>query len=848
MKKITTFFLFWTIFLSSFSQSTLSITGNILDITTYDPIPYHAVIIQSDSSNGGNVFPYYKMVYSDNNGVYGDTIVIPAGVTQWPFILKTYDCMNNLHTFDTTFVIGTTQINKDFYLCVNQDTNRPVVITGQANGITQTSAVLNGFVNPNGSLTFVTFEIGTTTNYGDIYSCGSFNGDSLFPVTRTIPNLTPGTLYHYRISGNNYYGTSNGVDSTFTTPDSTGCNAAFTYYQYANMIFHFVDLSTGNPSSWYWTFGDGGTSTYQEPDHQYAAGGWYNVTLTISDSATSCNDVYSEMVYAIDSSLCQAAYYAVPDSNTLYTYSFINQSTGNITSWYWDFGDGGSSTVQNPFHSYAQPGYYTVCLTIHGADSLCYDVQCDSIIVSGPGNCQAQYTYYPDSVSGIDNIYHFVDLSLGTPTSWTWNFGDPASGANNFSTVQNPTHTFSYGDTTYYVCLTIQCQGVQSVWCQQVVVEDPSDCLNYFTYQQFNNLQVAFNGFMVNQQPAVYSWNFGDGQTSTGQSVNHTYASQGMYYVSLTTVTDDSINCSYASSQIVQVGDSAQFNQVYGQIFAGNFPMETGLALIFSLDTINYSPFIDISTVDSFGIYYFTMVPQGDYLIYAIPFTPSGYLPTYYGDEIGWENATVVSLGQPNNPYNIHLAHASSYVPGIGNIYGMINSGNTKSIIVDKITMILMNEQGQAISFSQVEKDGQFEFPELDYGTYFLHAEMAGCSSDNIKVVITSDNPNVEVTLTFTGNKILGVDESEPMLESCLLYPNPVKNTVNITLTMKEMSNITVELYDLMGKITGHYNYHLNTGDNRISIPMTSLQGGIYTLRITTDSEVLITRKIIKTQ
>ncbi len=765
MKKIMTFFLFWTIFLSSFSQTTLSITGNIQDISTLNPVPFHAVIIQSDSSNGGIVFPYYNTVYSDNYGFYGDTITIPAGVTQWSFTLKTYDCMNNLHSFDTIIVAGTTLINHDFYLCV-QDTTLPLVITSEASGITQTSAVLNGFVNPNGSQTHVTFEYGTTENYGNIISCGDFNGDSLIPVSGIISNLSPGTLYHFRISGTNAYGTSNGSDSVFITPDSTGCHAA---------------------------------------------------------------------------------YYVIPDTNTFYTYSFIDQSTGTIISWLWDFGDGTSSIGQNPTHAFPMPGYYNVCLTVQGSDSTCYDTYCDSLLVTNPGNCQAQFTYYHDSASTYPNNYHFVDLSLGTPTSWYWNFGDPGSGSSNFSSVQNPNHIFNSGDTTYYVCLTIQCQGVESTWCQQVVVEDPSPCINYFTYQQLN-LQVVFDGIMLNQQPATYSWNFGDGQTSSGQSVSHTYASQGMYYVTLTTVTTDSDSCTYTSSQTIQVGDSAQYSQVYGQIFAGEFPMQTGLALIFSLDTINYTPYIDYSIVDSSGIYYFTMVPQGNYLIYAIPFTPSGYLPTYYGDVTGWENATVVSLGQPNNPYTINLVPATVFNPGNGTINGMINPGNTKSILVDKITMILRNEQGQAISFSQVDKDGEFDFTSLGYGVYFLHAELAGCTSDNVRIVITADDPAVEVNLTFSGSEILGTSEPEQMFGTCLVYPNPVKSEVHLTLTTQEASPVTIEILNIMGQITGHYDYHLDTGVNQISIPMNSLQEGLYTLRIKNSSGIQIIRKLLKTQ
>jgi hypothetical protein len=80
---------------------------------------------------------------------------------------------------------------------------------------------------------------------------------------------------------------------------------------------------------------------------------------------------------------CQASFEAIPDSTSLapYAYHFKDLSTGNITSWNWDFGDGSSSSDQNPDHRYESPGTYQVCLTVTGAntgncsDQLCKELQ-----------------------------------------------------------------------------------------------------------------------------------------------------------------------------------------------------------------------------------------------------------------------------------------------------------------------------------------------------------------------------------------------------------------------------------------------------------------------------------------
>lgn len=861
MKKLMTFFLFWTIFLSSFSQTTLYISGVIYETGTSNPIANHAVYIQSDSLNGGNIFPYYHVAYSDFNGHYGDTIVIPAGISQWPLIISTYDCNYDLHTFDTVFVSGMTVIYHNFYICVNQ-TTLPTVITGEANNITQTTVNLHGLVDPNGSQTYVTFEFGTTTSYGTYLSCGYYIGDSLYPVTGTLSNLTPGTLYHFRINGTNSYGTANGSDSVFTTLPADSIPVAITE-GVTNLtddgatihgLYNAAGFSTTIVLEWgltesYGSFTSGQCSGYEDTPMQIGLYGLlanttyhYRAYIIYSGGTIYGND---STFTTLGSSGCQADFQAYPDSNALYTYSFIDQSTGNIAIWNWDFGDGGSSQNQNPSHIYAQAGIYVVCLTVQGNDSSCFDTKCDTLFVGNGSGCQAQFSYYPDSVSGIDHTYQFIDLSSGSPDSWLWDFGDPVSGPNNFSTLQYPVHAFTSGDTTYYVCLSIQCQGVQSTWCAYVTVSEPSNCVSYFTYTPAG-LSVNFQGYMLYGSGASYSWNFGDGQTGQGQSVVHNYSTQGIYYVTLTTI-EDSTNCQYISSQSLMVGDSSEYNQIYGQVFAGNFPMLSGIVMIFSLDTTqNYSPFIATYTVDSMGIYYFSMVPNGNYLVYALPFSPDGYLPTYYGDVLNWQNATLISLGEASNPYNIHLIAADSSNNGDGIINGQVNLGGLKSGIVDKVTMLLMNSQGDAIAYYKVSTLGDFTFPFLGYGTYLLRAEITGVTSDVVQVVLSSENPSADVTMTFVGNKILGVGQLSEVIVVGTLFPNPVNENTNISIKVEKPVTITVELINLMGQRVSRFSQELNTGPNVIRIDAGNLSQGLYTLLIRSSDGLKIIRKLIK--
>lgn len=637
----------------------------------------------------------------------------------------------------------------------------------------------------------------------------------------------------------------------FSICDSVGiqCNAEFTYFFPGGGSNHvqFQDMSTNPNNIWSWNFGDGSVSNLQHPDHIFPGPGTYTVGLTIGDPAT-CSDYISYPVVIVDSTGggCQAYYYSYPDSSNFLTHYFMDLSSGNITSWTWNFGDPGSgstniSTQQNPVHTFTTAGTYYVCLTIQGADSTCYDTYCDTVLVGNNTGCQAQFTYYTDPAQGANTVT-FLDLSSGTPVSWYWDFGDST-----YSTAQNPVHTYAQPGN-YYVCLTIQCSGTVSVWCQVVTVGNGIDCSSYFTFQK-NNLQVAFTGIMVNQQPASFAWDFGDGQTGTGQTIGHTYAANGMYYVTLTTTTSDSMNCTYSSSQTIMVGDSSQFNQIYGQVFAGNFPISSGMVMIFSLDTNqNYSPYTEVCMVDSMGVYYFPTVPLGNYYVYAIPFEPYGYLPTYYGDVLYWETATLIQLGQANNPYDIHLVTGDTLVAGPGSIGGQISISGLKSWMMDKITMQLMNEEGKMIAYDQVDDEGAFTFPSLGYGTYLVHAEIAGVTSDVVTVNITAEEPSAMVNLTFSGNRILGIGDKPVSATAGNLFPNPVTDRASIYVTAQAPTTATVEVFNMAGQCVVRLSRELAAGSNLLTVPATSIGKGIYTLRILSGDGMNVTRKLIKSE
>ncbi|MFZ4521015.1 MAG: PKD domain-containing protein [Bacteroidales bacterium] len=747
MKKLLLPILFLLLVLPAISQNLITITGTVTDNVSGAPIPNHAVVITNDSTGG---WIYYQTVYTDINGIYFDSVSVPApamGVIN----VRTMDCQNYYHQIVLTYQPAVMNFTADFSICYN-----------------------------------------------------------------SIP-----------------------------------CVANYTTQQSQPLALQFIDASTGGQNLRNWIFGDGSSSNELNPLHIYPQPGYYTVTLEIGAPGTPCYDALTQPVYVWDSNAagCHAAYTVYPDtSGTGYTFHFADQSTGNIISWEWNFDDpwsgvNNTSTLQNPTHTYADPRVYRPCLTIHGADSTCYDIICDTLIIGTQPACHAAFTYYTDSVN-TPNTVHFVDLSTGNIVNWEWNFGDGGT-----SNLQNPVHVYPQAGT-YVVTLTVGSpnQACFDTMTQTIIVTAVGQgCHADYSYVCFfTNFYTLYFTDLSTGNPTSWMWSFGDGTSSNIQNPQHSYSGPGTYSVCLT-ITGDS--CTNTICKNIVVSDTVLNHQIYGQVFAGNFPINLGMAMIFSIDTTgSYQPYVATCPIDSSGIYYFTSVPTGSYYILAIPFDSNGYLPTYYGNTTNWEAATLVTLGTENNPYNINLVSAIPMNYGPGSAGGQINMGGLKTAMLDKINMILYNDMGQAVGFTQVSVTGTFSFPSLAYGTYYLHPEMPGITSETIMIVISAEKPHADVVMTFSGNKILGVRDESTLANRWLAYPNPVSDNLTISIDMKKEVTAQIGIYNLTGLLVSNTAVTLNSGSNTIGVHTGSLPSGIYSVRINSTEGLILTTKIVKTR
>ena len=293
-------------------------------------------------------------------------------------------------------------------------------------------------VTPTAGSWYTATPSGTVTiNSGGFYIAWFMTGGTGMNIgTRLNEPISRRT---YEILGNSWAGYRASTTTDFMIrANITGypCNHTATFStNQVGMVAQFANTSTNTTGS-VWDFGDGNTSTSQNPIHVYSTPGVYTVCL-ISSSPCGADTICDTLT------ACDAVTAAFTDSIVGLEAYFTDAST-QATSYVWDFGDGNTSTQQNPSHVYQQAGYYTICMiasNICSADTTCID----SVLFCAPPD--ADFSFVSDSTG----LATFTNLSSGFGNiSYSWDFGD-ASGT---STDQNPTYTYG-SDGNYNVCLII---------------------------------------------------------------------------------------------------------------------------------------------------------------------------------------------------------------------------------------------------------------------------------------------------------------------------------------------------------------------------------------------------------
>jgi PGF-pre-PGF domain-containing protein len=241
---------------------------------------------------------------------------------------------------------------------------------------------------------------------------------------------------------------------------------------YAPLSVQFTD-SSQNTTEWNWDFGDEANSTEQNPTHTYTEAGNYAVNLTVkNENGTNSKTlkIIADEAPNDDKVLPVADFKANITSGYAPLSVQFTDSSQNATEWNWNFGDGATSTDQNPIHTYYAVGALDVNLTVkneNGTDSKTFKIIVDEAPIKDKVLQVADFN--ANVTSGYAPLYvQFTDLSENE-AEWKWNFGD-----GNASINRNPMHTY-FTEGNYAVNLTVNNEnGTDSKTIEIIVHKAPS--------------------------------------------------------------------------------------------------------------------------------------------------------------------------------------------------------------------------------------------------------------------------------------------------------------------------------------------------------------------------------------
>lgn len=308
----------------------------------------------------------------------------------------------------------------------------------------------------------------------------------------------------------------------------------------APLNFNVTTSSNAIKPTFAWTFGDGNSATTASSTNSYASPGLYTVKIAVTDSF-GCIDSIKRNV------LIQRPIVDFNDSILFIgcgagEIKFKDASYSQINGWKWDFGDGNSSTSQNPTHNYTTAGTYNVELVATNIKG-CSDSLVKNALVTITASPSGSFTFGP--VSGCGNTNVTFTASTNSAQLYQWDFGD---GTKVNTSTGSVSHTYLAGTsgTPTLIIKSVQANG-------DTCVVNATNGSGLFTTGVVPGVTLLADTFICPGSTAAfnitssgtnpsYSWNFGDANTATTTgSTSHTYPNPGSY--TITTVVTDSSGC-----------------------------------------------------------------------------------------------------------------------------------------------------------------------------------------------------------------------------------------------------------------------------------------------------------------
>ncbi len=619
-----------------------------------------------------------------------------------------------------------------------------------------------------------------------------------------------------------------------------------------NGIVQFNDASIGNPTSWNWSFPGGTPSSYngQNPSIiTYNTSGTYDVSLTISDGinlSTKTIDNYinitNELVSDFHTNTTQAY-----EGSDIY---FYDSSIGNPTSWFWDFGDGYTSTIQNPYHQYIYQGIYNVSLTVSDGNLSNTETKYNLINISpvdgGSVFVSGKVTDNFNPISGVrlhaNGVGSGWDRDTYTDNNGNWHFvfypgwyGDISASKNGYSSF-----------TQHYSSVN------NSINNQNIVLYPLSFYITNDDVYVFTSTTFYLNGGGIGSTYELYI-DYDDVDMSYGTPFHYTFQSVGYHHVEVYCYTLDG-QVLYASKDIY-----ANQTEAYSP-FLPSMGQDCNVANVgVTIHFYETSVFYDEWKVDRKRNWKFGFNTSEEHSTPKkswdeIP-GPYNYSYTFY---IGGQKRNVLQYwdkggGQYHHLNNdvwsginiINCNSYSNYLPPPYDFFSMAVYDNWGT--PDHIYGGTFNINGNANNYlnatditvsacKEIIINGDVEFNAAGNHELIFEINNSPCLGNNPS--FTNGNTN--------NNDSEGSIKKEEIL-STKCFPNPFNNYINIYLTSKQDLNLIITITDAQGKEVICQSENIKTGEHIFHITTEKLNSGTYILSIL-GNDSFFSENLIKTK
>jgi PKD repeat protein len=534
-----------------------------------------------------------------------------------------------------------------------------------------------------------------------------------------------------------------------------------------------------------WDFGDGSSATTANPTHNYTSAGSYNVTEKVITQA-GCVDAVTKTYTGIPK----------PKTNFITTASCVGQvdsfvdktvTSGTITKYYWDFGNGKRALIAKPTTTYTKAGIYPVIYAIQVSTGCIDTLRRTITIVDLP---KANFTYSVGCAGTVSNFTNTSTGSTGDSLSYFWDFGDGVT----TSTKKNPSNIF-FVSQAYSVTLTVRskygCTATKSVTVTPPTA--PSAKIGMVPACTGNPIKFSDSSSYSSTGFASRKWYFSDSTTSTNAIESKTFTKAGKYAVAL--VVKNNGGCEDSVIRVFNVYDAPVASFSAQEVCVGK-PTE----------------FTNSSTV-------------------------SNGTPTYTWD-FGDSSATS-SDKEPSHTY----PRAGFYSVTLTVAAGNCSSSLVSTVIVNAGPSITFSAtfSGRKVTFHPSVTSYTSYFWDFgdsatstDVSPSHLYATAGG--GHNVKVTVVDANG---CTSTY-GTTITAIAAQNQNHYEVKVYPNPFTGVTHLTYTLDKRSVTKVVLQDINGrevqvvKAAGME----TEGQHDVGVDANNLASGVYLLKVIVGDQV----------